>query len=126
VVTFVESDRKAVQLMQRNLTTCQLLDQADVRVGLAATFLQRSDWWNGPYDILFADPPYAATDQEVLLHAAWQPGLLTEHALVVLEQDARSKLPASLDQAQLIRRYQYGDTALFVYGRSNRNTGMSS
>ena len=30
-VTFVESDPKAVQLLQKNLRTCQLLDRAQVR-----------------------------------------------------------------------------------------------
>ncbi len=125
MVTFVESDRTAVQLMQKNLMNCRLLDQADVRVGLTTTFLHRPDWWHGPYDILFADPPYAATDQEELLHAVWQPGLMSDQALVVLEQDSRSKLPDAFGQAQLIRRYLYGDTALFVYGRSDTTTVTS-
>jgi 16S rRNA (guanine966-N2)-methyltransferase len=125
VVTFVESDRKAAQLMQKNLMTCQLLDRADVRVATAKLFLRRSDWWKGPYDILFADPPYADSDQEELIRAAWQPGLLNERALVVLEQDSRSQLPTSIDHARLIRRYVYGDTALFVYGSSHTETVAS-
>jgi 16S rRNA (guanine966-N2)-methyltransferase len=116
IVTFVESDLNAAQLMRKNLTTCQLLERADVRVATAKSFLQRSDWWKGPYDILFADPPYADSDQEELIRAARQSGLLSDHALVVLEQDSRSQLPASIDDAKLIRRYVYGDTALFVYG----------
>ncbi len=115
-MTFVESDLKAAQLMRKNLTTCHLLDRADIRVATAKSFLQRSDWWKGPYDILFADPPYADSDQEELVRAACQPGLLSDRALVVLEQDSRSELPASIDHAKLIRRYVYGDTALFVYG----------
>ncbi|HSB44774.1 MAG TPA: 16S rRNA (guanine(966)-N(2))-methyltransferase RsmD [Nitrospira sp.] len=118
VVTFVESDLKAAQLMRKNLTTCHLLDRADIRLATAKSFLQRSDWWKGPYDLLFADPPYGDSDQEELIRAAWQPGLLRDRALVVLEQDSRSELPALIDHAKLIRRYVYGDTALFVYGSS--------
>ncbi|TKS64766.1 MAG: ribosomal RNA small subunit methyltransferase D [Nitrospira sp.] len=117
-VTFVESDPKAVQLLQKNLQACQLLDRAQVHVGLAAAFLARKDWWDGPYDVLFADPPYAALDElEILIHA-WKPGLLSEHAAVIIEQDSRTELPASIDHATLVRRYVYGDTALYLYGLS--------
>jgi 16S rRNA (guanine(966)-N(2))-methyltransferase RsmD len=117
-VTFVESDPKAVQLLQKNLRTCQLLDRAQVRVGQTAAFLERKDWWSGPYDVLFADPPYAALDElDILIHA-WRPGLLSEHATVIIEQDSRTTLPASIDHAALVRRYLYGDTALYLYGVS--------
>ena len=117
-VTFVESDPTAVQLLQKNLQTCQLLDHAQIHVGRTAAFLDRKDWWGGPYDVLFADPPYAALDEiDILIHA-WRPGLLSEHAAVMIEQDSRTELPASIDHATLMRRYLYGDTALYLYGVS--------
>lgn len=118
VVTFVESNPRAVQLLQKNLQTCQLIDQATVRVSRTAAFLERKEWWDGPYDVLFADPPYAALDElEILIHA-WKPGLLSEHAVMIIEQDSRTELPASIDHAVLVRRYVYGDTALYLYGVS--------
>ena len=114
-VTFVESNPTAVQLLQENLRTCQLLDRAQVYRGQTAAFLERNDWWGDPYDVLFADPPYAAQDElDILIHA-WRPGLLSEHAAVMIEQDSRAELPASIDHALLVRRYQYGDTALYLY-----------
>ena len=125
-VTFVESDQNAVQLLRRNLQACQLLDRAQVRVGQTAAFLEREDWWRGPYDILFADPPYAALEElEILIHA-WRPGLLSEHATVIIEQDSRGKLPASIDHATLVRRYVYGDTALCLYGPSPLESAVST
>jgi 16S rRNA (guanine(966)-N(2))-methyltransferase RsmD len=42
-VTFVESDPKAVQLLRKNLQTCQLLDSAQVRIGQTAVFLDQKD-----------------------------------------------------------------------------------
>jgi 16S rRNA (guanine(966)-N(2))-methyltransferase RsmD len=117
-VTFVESDPTAVQLLQKNLQTCQLLNHAQIHVGQTSAFLQRNDWWGGPYDVLFADPPYAALDEVDILIHAWKPGLLSEHAAVMIEQDSRATLPASIDHATLLRRYQYGDTALYLYGVS--------
>lgn len=115
-VTFVESDPRAVQLLQKNLRTCQLLDRAQIRVGRAAAFLERKDWWDGPYDVLFADPPYAAPDELDVLIQAWRPGLLSEHAAMMIEQDSRTELPVSINHAALVRRYVYGDTALYLYG----------
>lgn len=124
-VTFVESDPRAVQLLQRNLQTCQLLDRAQVRVGQAAIFLERKDWWAGPYDVLFADPPYGALDELEILTHAWRPGLLSEQAAVIIEQDSRTELPASIDHATLVRRYVYGDTALYLYGLSTSESASS-
>jgi 16S rRNA (guanine966-N2)-methyltransferase len=117
-VTFVESDPKAVQLLQKNLWTCQLLDHAQIHLRQTTAFLDQKDWWGGPYDILFADPPYAALDElEIMTHAC-RPGLLSECATVIIEQDSRTELPASIDHAALVRRYVYGDTALYLYGLS--------
>ena len=124
-VTFVESDPNVVALLRKNLRTCQLLDQAQVWIERTATFLDHKDWWGGPYDVLFADPPYAALDElDVMIHA-WRPGLLSSHASVIIEQDAHTELPASIGHAALVRRYQYGDTALYLYGVSASETTAS-
>ena len=124
-VTFVESDPKAVKLLQKNLQACQLLDRAKVCAGHTATFLARQDWWDGPYDIFFADPPYAALEElEILIHA-WRPGLLSDEATVIIEQDSRTTLPDSIDHATLARRYVYGDTSLYRYRLSTSEIAES-
>ena len=117
-VTFVESDPTAIQLLRKNLQTCQLFSRAQIQVGRTSAFLDQKDWRDGPYDILFADPPYAAVDEIGVLIHAWRPGLLSEHAAIMIEQDSRATLPALIDHATLTRRYQYGDTALYLYGVS--------
>ena len=124
-VTFVESDPKTVQLLQKNLRTCQLLDRAQVRLGETATFLDQKDWWGGPYDILFADPPYAALDELEIVTHVWRPGLLSDCATVIIEKDSRTELPTLIDHASLVRRYVYGDTALYLYGLSTSESTAS-
>ena len=124
-VTFVESDPKAVRLLRRNLQICQLLDRVQIRIEKTATFLDQKECWDGPYDVLFADPPYAALDElEVMMHS-WRPGLFSEHATMIFEQDSRTKLPATIDHASLLRRYVYGDTALYLYGLSTAQSTAS-
>ena len=114
-VTFVESEPKAVQIMRKNLTACGMLDQAQLRVGTTQTFLQQSQSWNGPYDVVFADPPYADEGAVELVLGSWRLGLLASEAVMIIEQDARVEPPIATDRARLMRRYAYGDTALFLY-----------
>jgi 16S rRNA (guanine(966)-N(2))-methyltransferase RsmD len=113
--TFVESDSKAVQIMRKNLTACGMLDQAEVRVASTQTFLRQPQSWHGPYDVLFADPPYADPEAVELVLGSWHPDLLASEAVMVIEQDARVQLPNDTERARLMRRYEYGDTALFLY-----------
>ena len=124
-VTFIESDPKAVQLLRKNLRACQLLDRAQVHLGQTAAFLDRKELWGSPYDVLFADPPYAAFGElETMIHS-WRPGLLSDYATMIIEQDIRTELPASIDHASLVRRYVYGDTALYLYSLSTAQSTAS-
>jgi 16S rRNA (guanine966-N2)-methyltransferase len=118
IVTFVESDPKAVQFMRKNLSACRMLEQAELRVGSTQTFLRQPQWWSGSYDIVFADPPYADRQAVELVLGSWDLGLLASEAVMVLEQDARVELPTATPGARLMRRYEYGDTALFLYGKA--------
>jgi 16S rRNA G966 N2-methylase RsmD len=47
---------------------------------------------------------------------------LSEHAAMMIEQDSRTELPASINHAALVRRYVYGDTALNLYSVSTSAT----
>lgn len=118
VVTFVESAPKAIQLLRKNLSAFQLFERSIIREALTESFLTRPQWWNGPYDIVFADPPYSAQDAVTVVLEELKPEMLSPHALVVLEQPSRAKIPPTTTHTNLIRRYAYGDTALFVYSRT--------
>jgi 16S rRNA (guanine(966)-N(2))-methyltransferase RsmD len=118
LVTFVESDPTAVQIMRKNLTACGMLAQAELRPGSAQMFLRQPQSWNGPYDVVFADPPYADREAVELVLGSWNLGLLASEAVMILEQDARVELPTEINGARLMRRYGYGDTALFLYEKA--------
>lgn len=122
LVTFVESDPKTGQLLRENLTVCSLLNRADLRIGTTQDFVLHPERWRAPYDLLFADPPYAAMEATDLVLSCWNSTLLSPDALMILEQDARTLLPDSTHGATLVRRYVYGDTALFVYRRIDQGS----
>jgi 16S rRNA G966 N2-methylase RsmD len=102
--------------MRKNLMACGLLDRAELRNIPTETFLRQPQRWNGPYDVVFADPPYADAKAVGLVLGSWQLNMLSPQAVLVIEQDARAELPADTEEARLMRRYDYGDTALFVFG----------
>jgi 16S rRNA (guanine(966)-N(2))-methyltransferase RsmD len=116
MVTFVEADKRAGQLLRRNLVSCQLLDQADIRIQRADVFTRRSEANRLPFDIVFADPPYAAIEEVTVFQQVWRGGLVSAEGVMVIEQHSRVDMPAALERAVLVRRYDYGDTALFLYG----------
>lgn len=118
-VTFVESSPRTAALLRKNLDTCQLTKRAHIRVGQVGAFLNRRDWWDGPYHVVFADPPYAATEELGVLTGLGQPELLTHDAVIVVEQASTNELPKTIGPATLTRRYEYGDTVLGLYQCSN-------
>ena len=120
VATFVESDAKAMHVMHNNLTTCGLLEQAELRSEPTEAFLRQRRWQHAPYEIVFADPPYADPEAVELVLTGWTIGLLAPDAVMIIEQDARAELPVATNDARFTRRYRYGDTALFLYGAAQR------
>jgi len=73
---------------------------------------------NRPYDAVFADPPYAATTEEVadMLRALAQPGWLAEGGLIVVERSVRSPEPPWVEPVTSELRRTYGEASLW-YGR---------
>ncbi|HEY1705976.1 MAG TPA: 16S rRNA (guanine(966)-N(2))-methyltransferase RsmD [Trebonia sp.] len=98
-VTFVESDVRAAGVIKANVKTVGL-PGTSVVISTADRFLagppgtgedRVRDGQRGPYDLVFADPPYAVTAADIaklltLLHA----GRLAPGALVVVERATRS------------------------------------
>ena len=100
IVTFVESDLKAVRITRKNLTTCGMLDHAELRILPTQTFLRQPQLWHGPYDVVFADPPYADEEAVALVLGSWHLDLLAAGAIMVIEQDARCQPPTATDRAR--------------------------
>ncbi len=115
-VTCVESQRDALALLRRNVADCGMGEHMVVRAQTVTQFLGRPQLWQGPYDIVFADPPYAmAHDLADLLAASSPDMLLAPDARLVIEHGRRAVMPETLGPCTLQRAYRYGDTMLSVY-----------
>ena len=79
-------------------------------------FLNRPDQWNGPYDLLFADPPYAMVKDLVSLFTeVADEALFAPDSWLVVEHAAKTLLPSRLGRCAFLRGYHYGDTALSIF-----------
>lgn len=111
---FVESDRKALAAVRANVSTCGVGDRATV-VGRSVV-----DYLSGaqrPFDLIFADPPYAIDDAEVTKVLARLGDLLTEPGLVVFERAKRAPATTWPEALEAIVVKNYGDTRIEVAGR---------
>ncbi|HUZ56721.1 MAG TPA: 16S rRNA (guanine(966)-N(2))-methyltransferase RsmD [Streptosporangiaceae bacterium] len=125
-VLLIESDPGAAQVIRRNIETVGLPGARLVqdRVDRA---LRRGPGAAAPRDLVFADPPYSAADDElgkVLATLAGQ-GWLARDALVILERDARSGEPLWPAGYAKDRSRRYGETVLW-YGRASGASPVSS
>ena len=111
-VTFVESDGRAVRLIERNLDHCRVTDRhAIIRARFADAAGKASA---GSFDLVFLDPPYRAEDIAGALDAA--APLIAPDGLVILEHARRDAAPAAAASIMRTRDIVSGDSALTIYG----------
>lgn len=118
-VTCVESHSQALALLRRNVLDCGMTDRMIVQGMTVKQFVSRPDRWNGPYDLVFADPPYAEVGELASLLNDVDRRIFAPNARLVVEHAAKTPLPASVGDCVFSRRYTYGDTALSLYIRAN-------
>lgn len=115
----VESDPKAARVIRQNIAALGLADRATLLTAKVATVLAAGPP-AGPYDVVFADPPYAVPEEEVdlVLAALHRGGWLAADAVVVVERSSRGRPPAPVDGITEVRSRRYGETTLW-YGRGS-------
>jgi 16S rRNA (guanine966-N2)-methyltransferase len=106
---FVERDPRVAAVIERNLRSLGL-DQEVVRQD-ALRFLGRAE---GPFDLVFCDPPYDSVPRIAGPLAERLPALLANGARIVTESDKR--MPLELPFTLLAER-TYGDTRIAIHGR---------
>ncbi|MET7976523.1 16S rRNA (guanine(966)-N(2))-methyltransferase RsmD [Streptomyces mirabilis] len=113
----VEADARAARIIRENVKTLGL-PGAEVRSGKAEQIVQGSVPTD-PYDLVFLDPPYAVSDddlREILLTLRTQ-GWLAAEALVTVERSTRGGEFSWPDGFDAIRARRYGE-GTFWYGRA--------
>lgn len=107
-VLFVDDSLRAVKILESN--AAQVGEGVEIRKLPLPAGLARL---TGPYDLVFADPPYAFAGYEALL-AGIAP-LLAPDGEIVVEHSSRTDLP--IEAGRLVRTdvRRYGESALSFY-----------
>ena len=106
---FVERDAQAVAAIERNLAAVGV--EAVVVRQDALRYLAGAD---GPFDLVFCDPPYDSASRLAAPLVERLPTLTAEDARIVTESDKRN--PLELPFPLLVER-EYGDTRIAIHGR---------
>jgi 16S rRNA (guanine966-N2)-methyltransferase len=106
---FVERDPQAVAAIERNLAAIGV--EATVARQDALRYLTGAD---GPFDLVFCDPPYDSASRLAGPLAERLPALTPDHARIVTESDKRHPLELPFP---LLTERSYGDTRIAIHGR---------
>jgi len=110
---FVESARTTLQVLRGNLRDLGLEDEARVLAMSVETF-RRTAAGRGPFDLVFADPPYAEVDAAMQCLTELAPtGAFARDARFVVEHGPKSC--PSAPGLELHETRSYGDTALSFF-----------
>lgn len=107
---FVDSDKRAVAVIQENLQHTELADRAEVYNADSLMFVRNR---KERFDIVLLDPPYGKGILQKALEAA--APCVNENGVIVCELPEREELPQAVGNFELRRRYRYGKTELAVY-----------
>ncbi len=123
-VVFVDTDRQALALIQKN---CQLCLQDDTADSATRAVIIRHDLKRGLsfqshapiedsfFDIIFLDPPYKKGLAADSLTDLSRSELVTEETIVIAEEGSGETLARSFGPLTLYDQRRYGDTGFWFY-----------
>lgn len=111
--TFVESNRSAAAVVEKNIKHCRLEAVSSVTVADALSFLSRRN----TFDIAFLDPPYRQ-GLTVKSLALLLP-MMSESGIVVCETSREEALPDEISGFYADRVRNYGKTKITLYRRGH-------
>lgn len=109
-VTFVEADRRALDLLRENIRRCDAGAQSTV---VGRDFVRVAGELGAVFGVVVLDPPYDVKDLGAALNAAAR--LVAPGGCLVLEHSRRREAPAEAPPLQRTRVVIAGDSALSFY-----------
>jgi 16S rRNA (guanine966-N2)-methyltransferase len=110
----VDSDPRAAATARDNAAALGLTDRVTVRRDRVERALAADP---EPFDLVFADPPYALADDELArILARLTEGWLAPHAVLAVERASRGDGPRWPDGVEPLKQRRYGEGTLW-YGR---------
>lgn len=118
-VTFVDKDRKAVQVIQKNLALCKFMEGWDI---FQDDVFHRIAWLKErgqQFDIIYVDPPF--TVERIFLpimEALSDARLLAKDGQLVIRTKKETRMPDTIQLLEQSRIKTYGISSIHFYNRS--------
>ncbi len=107
--TFVENNREAYKIVEKNIKTCKMEDVSSLVFCDAVSFLSR----RGEYDIAFLDPPYKKGLVEECLSSLVPK--MSADGVIICETAREERLPEAVSGWVISRERNYGKSKLTYY-----------
>lgn len=115
-LTMVDQDREALSLCRENAQTLGFQEQVTI---LASPVERAVHQLKGSrFELVFADPPYAARVVPDLLEKVDAAQLVTPGGTFVIEHDKREAAPEALGAFARVDQRKFGDTLVSFYKRA--------
>jgi len=113
---FVDMERKAAQIIQKNLENTGL---AEAGLAVQADCLEYLKGCRIKFDLILLDPPYQSGLAERSLELVSSFDILSPGGIMICETDAFRQLPELSPPYYIGRQYQYGRKKITVAGRES-------
>lgn len=114
---FIEKNKKAVDIIQKNLNKTKLEQKGDI---LKKDVVSALPFLGETYDIIFMDPPYALEIEDEVLTSIQNHNLLDEDGMIIIEADKDRDFAFVNDLGFEITREKIYKTNKHVFLRSKK------
>ena len=112
---FVDNDKRAAQLIEKNAERTRLSDKSRVLCTDAFAFMKSA---KEPFSLIFVDPPYRETILPKVTEKILEYSLLAERGILVLESTSAGLLPKNMTELfGTVKHYKYGKTHCLLLRR---------
>lgn len=120
--TMVEISRRATSVIEENLRSLGITDEATIINRDAISALKRMADESAQFDIIFFDPPYASDLYEKVMKFIGSTDLLTDDGIMVVEHRAKTPPESKYGKLQIYRQVRQGDSSLGFYSTDHELT----
>jgi 16S rRNA (guanine(966)-N(2))-methyltransferase RsmD len=114
MAAFVDNSREAEKRTERALRQHHLEAQALIFREEVPHFLNATERWEEPFDLIFADPPYAEFAPGPVIERILESGMLAHGGVLVFEH-SRRQAPPELPFLRLRKSRILGDTTVSIW-----------
>jgi len=113
----VDPSAQSAEIITENVEACGMNDRVILFKMPAGTFIAKPAF-QGPFDLIFLDPPYNKNFIVPTLNGIVKNGLLAKQGVICIESAREDPIPDDLPGLMLLSRREYGSTSVSFYSLS--------